>query len=236
MFIGNNPKALRGIIKMKLCDGIYSYIWRGMFENNCNMFYFGEPLNVLFDPGLKNYVDVRLEDLAKDGIGSDAIKYVVNTHCHPDHFEGSEYFMNKKIPVAMHPDEIEFLNTEGPRFFAMFGMPFPELKFDIPLREGPWEVNGTELEIFHTPGHSPGSISIYWKEKKALVCGDLIFRESVGRVDFPGGSGDLLKESIMKMSELDIEYLLPGHMEIVSGAANVRKNFELIERYFFSMM
>ncbi|HPA70744.1 MAG TPA: MBL fold metallo-hydrolase [Spirochaetota bacterium] len=221
---------------MKLCDGIYSYVWKGIFENNCNMFYFGEPLNILFDPGLKNYVDVRLEDLAKDGVKADDIKYVVNTHCHPDHFEGSEYFMKKNVPVGMHPDEIEFLNTEGPRFFAMFGMPFPKLTFGLTLETGPWKVNGTELEIFHTPGHSPGSISIYWKEKKALVCGDLIFRESVGRVDFPGGSGELLKESIRKMSKLDIEYLLPGHMDIVSGADKVKKNFELIERYYFSMM
>ena len=221
---------------MKMCDGVYSYIWRGYFENNCNMFYFGAPLNILFDPGLNKYVDVRLEDLKKDGIPGDGIEYVVNTHCHPDHFEGSQYFMNKKVPVAMHPEEIAFLNSEGPAFFAMFGMAFPEFKFDLELGEGTWKVNDTELEVYHTPGHSPGSISIYWKEKKALVCGDLIFRESVGRVDFPGGSGDQLKESIRKMSKLDIEYLLPGHMEAVTGADNVKRNFELIERYYFSMM
>ncbi|MCX7678825.1 MAG: MBL fold metallo-hydrolase [Spirochaetes bacterium] len=221
---------------MKITDGVYGYIWRGFFENNCNMYFFGEPFNILFDPGLKNYIDMRLEDLKKDGINENAIKYVVNTHCHPDHFEGSKYFMDNNIPVGMHEDEISFLNREGPRFFSMFGMAFPEYRFELKLKEGPWEFNGEVLMVYHTPGHSPGSISVYWPEKKVLVCGDLIFRESVGRVDFPGGDGELLKKSIMKISELEIEYLLTGHMEIVHGADKVRRNFELIERYYFSMI
>jgi len=39
---------------MKVADGVFSYVWKGYFVNNANMFYFGEPLNILFDPGLKN--------------------------------------------------------------------------------------------------------------------------------------------------------------------------------------
>ncbi|HNR88685.1 MAG TPA: MBL fold metallo-hydrolase [Spirochaetota bacterium] len=221
---------------MKLCDGVYAYVWRGVFENNCNTFYFGEPLNILFDPGLKHHLDLRFADMKKDGLNPDDINYVVNTHCHPDHLEGSEYFMDKGVKVAMHADEIEFLNTAGPQFFAMFGMPFPKYTFDPVLTEGTWEVNGVGLEVYLTPGHSPGSICVYWPEKKALACGDLIFRESVGRVDFPGGSGAKLKESISRMAGLDVEYLLPGHMECVSGARDVQRNFEMIRQYFFSMM
>lgn len=221
---------------MKVCDGVYAYIWRGFFENNCNMYYFGEPLNILFDPGLKHHLDLRFNELKNDGINLDDIRYVINTHSHPDHFEGSEYFMNRSVPVGIHKDEIVFLNEVGPQFFAMFGMPFPELKFDLQMEEGEWEVNGVRLEIYKTPGHSPGSMCVYWPDKKALVCGDLIFRESVGRVDFPGGSGEQLKESIRRMSKLDVEHLLPGHMEMVEGAGDVRKNFDLIEKYFFALM
>lgn len=221
---------------MKVCDGVYAYEWRGMFENNANAFYFAEPLNIFFDPGLKNYVDLRFEEMRKDGLDPAAIKYVVNTHCHPDHFEGSVYFMEKKIPVGMHGEEIEFLKEVGPQFFRLFGMAFPAFNFDIVMKEGTWTVGGTDLEIIHTPGHSPGSICIYWKEKKALVCGDVIFHQSVGRVDFPGGDGRLLVDSIKRLSQLDIEYLLPGHMDILSGADAVKKNFRLIEQYFFGMM
>lgn len=221
---------------MKLTDGLYAYIWRGVFENNSNMYCFGEPLNILFDPGLTHHLDLRFEAMKGDGLDPEAVKMIVNTHCHPDHFEGSEYFMRKTVPIAMHGDEIAFLNDVGPKFYEMMGMKFPSLSFDLSLAEGKWKVGDVELEVFLTPGHSPGSICVYWPEKRALVCGDLIFRESVGRVDFPGGSADKLRESIDRMSSLDIEYLLPGHMEYVAGADNVKKNFDLIKRYVFPML
>lgn len=221
---------------MKVCDGVYAYVWKGYFVNNANMFYFGEPLNILFDPGLKNYLDTRFEEMKRDGLDPEAVRRVIHTHSHPDHFEGALYFAEKKIPMGMHGDEIDFYRKAGPSFYQMFGMQFPQIDFTIPVKEGPWEVEGVPLEIYHTPGHSPGSVCVYWREKKALVCGDLVFEQSVGRVDFPGGDGRKLIESIRKISELDIEYLLPGHMNIITGAASVRKNFKLIEQYYFSML
>lgn len=221
---------------MKIADGIYAYIWRSMFENNSNMYYFGDPLNILFDPGLNNYVDVRIMEMQKDGLNPDNIKYIVNTHGHPDHYEGSAYFMKKNIPIAIHKDEADFIGKTSPMFYEMMGMQMPEIKFDTFLKEGKWKVGATELEIFATPGHSPSSICIYWPEKKTLVCGDLIFDNSVGRVDFPGGSGDLLKQSIKKMSELDIEILLPGHMGFIQGKSEVKKNFDFIISQYFSFM
>ncbi len=221
---------------MKLTDGVYAFIWRGVFENNSNMFYFGEPLNMLFDPGLSRHLDLRFEAMRKDGIDPDKIKRVVITHSHPDHFEGGEYFMKKGIPVGMHTDEIAFVKEVGPKFFEMMGMPFPSLTFDLPMQEGPWKVGDVELEVFLTPGHSPGSICVYWPEKKTLVCGDLVFKESVGRVDFPGGSAEKLKQSIEKIASLDIEYLLPGHMDYIAGARDVKRNFDLIKQYVFSML
>ncbi|HPG52022.1 MAG TPA: MBL fold metallo-hydrolase [Spirochaetota bacterium] len=221
---------------MKVADGVFSYVWKGYFVNNANMFYFGEPLNILFDPGLKNYMDTRFGEMKSDGINPDDVRHVVNTHCHPDHFEGSLYYNEKNIPLAMHEDEIAFYNKLGPQFFQMFGMSFPGIDFQVILKEGTWEVSGVELQVYHTPGHSPGSICVYWKEKKALVCGDLVFEQSVGRVDFPGGDAKKLVESIKKISRLDIEILLPGHMNIITGADAIQKNFELIERYYFSML
>jgi hydroxyacylglutathione hydrolase len=218
---------------MKIIDGIYGYIWRGVFENNCNMYYLGAPLNVLIDPGLQRQLDLRFDDMRKDGIDVNDVKYCLNTHAHPDHFDGCRYFMEKGVPVGLHPDEIAFVNEFGPAFFSMMGMQFPELKYDIILNEGTWKAGDTELEIFHTPGHSPGSVCIYWHEKKALICGDLVFKESVGRVDFPGGDPAKLKESIEKVASLDIELLLPGHMDIVRGADQVKRNFDLIRQYIF---
>ena len=217
---------------MKINDSIYAYIWTGIFENNCNMYYFGEPLNILFDIGLKNYIDLRFNEMKEDGLDPQNINYLINTHCHPDHFEGSILFKDKDIKVGMFKDEITFYKEQGPAFFRMFGMPFPDYDFDLELKEGTWKVGNTELEIIHTPGHSPGSISIYWPEQKALVCGDLIFEQSFGRVDFPGGDAQKLIDSIKRISSLDIEILLPGHMNFISGKENVMKNFKIIEQYF----
>ena len=217
---------------MKVTDGVYSYVWKGVFEDNCNSFYFGEPLNILFDPGLKNYTDTLLSHMEKDGIDIEKIGFVINTHSHPDHVEGTVNFTKYDIPAGMHKDEIKYLNEQGPLFFQMMNLPFPEIKYDIELEEGFLKIGDTELEIYKTPGHSPASVCIYWREKKTLICGDLVFKESFGRVDFPGGDPDQLKESIRKISKLDIEYLLPGHMEIISGKENVQNNFKVVFEYF----
>ena len=101
-------------------------------------------------------------------------------------------------------------------------------------REGHLSLDGLEMNIFHTPGHSPGSITLYWPSLKALFTGDLVFKEGLGRTDLPGGDGSKLKESIKRLAELDVEWLLPGHGEIISGAEKVRKNFAEIEQFYFA--
>jgi glyoxylase-like metal-dependent hydrolase (beta-lactamase superfamily II) len=217
---------------MKVTDGVYSYVWKGVFENNCNSFYFGEPFNILFDPGLKNYTDQLLKNMEADGIDIETISYVINTHSHPDHIEGNVNFTKYDIPAGMHKDEIKFLKETGPDFFRMLGMDFSQYKYELELEEGFLQIGDAQLEVYRTPGHSPASVCIYWREKKTLVCGDLVFDKSFGRFDFPGGNAALLKESIKNMSQLDIEHLLPGHMDIVSGKENVVKNFKEVEDYF----
>ena len=62
---------------MKVTDGVYAYVWNGVLENNCNSYYFGEPLNILFDPGLKNYTDELLRKMEEDGIDIETISYVL---------------------------------------------------------------------------------------------------------------------------------------------------------------
>jgi len=73
------------------------------------------------------------------------------------------------------------------------------------------------------------SICFYSRKDKFLICGDVIFSRNTGRVDLPGGNAEELRQSIEALSHLDIEYLLPGHMDIVSGAEKVKGNFEFIK-------
>jgi glyoxylase-like metal-dependent hydrolase (beta-lactamase superfamily II) len=101
------------------------------------------------------------------------------------------------------------------------------------LEEGDLILEDQTFKIILAPGHSPGSIGIYWPREKALFCGDVIFDQSVGRTDFPGGSGKLLKKSIVSFSELDLEWLLPGHMGILSGKSSIQDNFNGIIQGMF---
>lgn len=92
--------------------------------------------------------------------------------------------------------------------------------------------NRINLQVLHTPGHSPGSLSFYWPDSKVLIPGDVIFYGSVGRTDFPGGSITILKQSIEKLSKLEVEYLLPGHSteygSIIEGKERVERNFQAL--------
>ena len=162
------------------------------------------------------------------------IEYILNTHGHPDHLDGNAYFLERSIKVALSEEEGKFLQTTGKDFFKMFGLEQPSGQIDISLTEGPFKLNDIELEVLLTPGHSPGSICLYWPEQKALVSGDVVFSQSIGRTDFPGCSGEAMKKSIERLSSLDVEYLLPGHNEIVQGKQEVKRNFEFIKRAFFS--
>jgi len=218
---------------MRLKNDIYFYEWTSPFENNCNSYFIGGDINALIDPGLTGFVPDLLERMAEDGFKKEDIRYVINTHSHPDHFQGSEVFDQEKVKVGMHTKEIEFLKGEGGELYSLFGINTPRINVNFPLEEGDITLGDHIFKVILAPGHSPGSISLYWPEEKALFCGDVIFDQSVGRTDFPGGNASLLKKSILNLSKLDIHLLLPGHMGTVSGQKNVQNNFNLIVQGIF---
>ncbi len=222
---------------MKLIDNLYVYEWTNPYENNCNSFFIGGDAGVLIDPGLSIFFPDLMIRMEEDGITQNDIRYIVNTHSHPDHFEASELFNEEKgVSVCILREEKEFYDATGKNMYGMFGLRAPEIVIDRILEKGAVKLGGESFEIVHTPGHSPGSLSLYWPAKKALFPGDVIFFQSVGRTDFPGGDSQLLKESIRKLSQLDVEYLLPGHMDIIQGNDAVQRNFTLIIDHVFSYL
>ena len=92
------------------------------------------------------------------------------------------------------------------------------------------------FQVIHTPGHSPGSICLYWPDRKVLFTGDVVFYQGVGRTDLPGGNGEDLKASIKRISQLEVDYLLTGHGNVVSGRDLVKANFSEIERVWFAYL
>ena len=221
---------------MELIKYLYIYPWTNISINNCNTYLIGGENSILIDTGLDFCLKGVLDDIKRDGFDPEKIEHIISTHSHPDHFEGIKHFMQKDTLMALHPEEDRFLKEEGIGFYNMFGMSLPEYRVDFFLQEGEFKVKNTIFEIYHTPGHSPGSISIYWPEKKVLIAGDVIFQAGVGRTDFPGGDGNLLKQSIERLSRLDVEYLLPGHGDIVQGRNKVKRNFEYVADVYYNLI
>ncbi len=218
---------------MKLSEDLYAYLWQNPYENNCNSFIIGGEILTLIDPGHIQYLPGLFHQIEEDGLSKDRLKLILLTHSHPDHLEGIEAFLDQPVKIAMSREEDQYLQNIGKYLFEMMGIPLPPYRIDFFLKEGELRLKNRVLQIFQTPGHSPGSLSIYWSEKKALFTGDLIFYGGVGRTDFPKGNSKLLIRSIERLARLDVEILLPGHGEIVIGKEMVLENFEFIRQNYY---
>lgn len=148
------------------------------------------------------------------------LDYVILTHSHYDHAAAAGHFKGL-AKIAIHKDEYSLLKAQGFTSF-MFGVSFKKFEPDIMFEGGERiELGEINLEVLHTPGHSPGSICLYEPEKKWLFSGDTVFAHgSFGRVDLPGGSSRELIRSLEMLSKLDVENLYPGHEDIVEGNAS----------------
>ncbi len=170
----------------------------------------GSDSAVVIDAGLSTHA--ILEFLENNGLRLDA---VLLTHSHPDHLAGAADVASATgADVYLHPIEAEVVKMMPAGFLSMLGIDELQLPEEFkPLEDGQViELAGLELKVLHTPGHSPGSVSFL--VDGALFDGDLVFRGSIGRTDFPGGDLEVLMTSVKeKVFVLDPETkLYPGHM------------------------
>jgi glyoxylase-like metal-dependent hydrolase (beta-lactamase superfamily II) len=221
---------------MKLKEDLYAYLWQNPHENNCNTYVIKGEKTVLIDPGHSRYLGQIFKQMEQDEISPEEIDLIIITHSHPDHFEGLEAFLDKPVKIAMNQEEERYLLENGKLIFEMMRQPLPKFRINFYLKEGELHLGGKIFRVYQTPGHSPGSLSIYWPERKVLVTGDLIFYGGIGRTDFLEGNSKLLMESIEKLADLDTEILLPGHGEIVMGKEKVLQNFEFIRQNFYAYL
>jgi hydroxyacylglutathione hydrolase len=221
---------------MELQKDLYAYLWEDVYENNCNSYVIRGERTVLIDPGHSRHLGRLFSQMEADGISPDEIHVLILTHGHPDHLEGLEAFLEKPVRIAMSREEELYLLGDGKLLLDSVGQPLPSFRIDFYLKEGELQLGTKGFNIFHTPGHSPGSLSIYWPERKALFTGDLVFFQGVGRTDFPGGNSGLLRDSIERLSRLDTEILLSGHGEVVMGRERVLRNFHFIRQNYYSYL
>ncbi len=217
---------------MKITDDLYAYSWTSHQENNCNTFFIDGKIPLLIDPGHRHLFNHVVEGMERDGKTIDHIKCILCTHSHPDHIEAIDLF-DKEILKGISREEYGYLNNGGKEFFLATGCRIPQATFKLFLQEGIVKLGDKSLQIIPTPGHSPGSICLYWEEKKALFSGDTVFYMGVGRTDFQGGDIVALADSVERLSRLNVEYLIPGHGQIIKGEKEISRNFKVIlEQYF----
>ncbi len=181
----------------------------GVYAANCYLVYSENTKEaIVIDPGGDDDdIIARIKELGLD------VKYIILTHGHGDHIAGvkgiKEY---TNAPVAIHRDDEYMLKDGAINFSSSMAMGTVELNADILLEDGDiLNFGDLEAEIIHTPGHTPGGISI--KIGDSLFTGDTLFAGSIGRTDFPKGSYEAIMDSInnrlMKYPDETIVY--PGH-------------------------
>lgn len=123
----------------------------------------------------------------KEAIGDDKVLGVLITHSHVDHIGALRNFLTKR--------SIKIFKRSN-------------------LEEKEYEIGDFKFKCIHTPGHSKDSVTFYFEEEKMMFIGDFVFKESIGRVDLPGGNAQEMDASIKKILEYDDSITLyPGHNE-----------------------
>lgn len=182
---------------------------------------------IIIDPGC--YFDDEKETLAGfiDKMKLTP-KMLLNTHCHLDHVFGNKFVADKYgLTLRIHEGEkkvLEFAPASG----LMYNLPFDNYTGEIDLiREGETiSLDNDSFKVLLTPGHSPASLSFYNEKDGFVISGDVLFKQSIGRTDLPGGDYDTLIDSIrthlLVLPENTKVY--SGHGPVTSIGAEKRNN------------
>lgn len=169
---------------------------------------------ILVDVGMRP--DPTIKNI-KRFIEPQEVELIILTHCHHDHSAGARAFKEATgAKILIHSEEEGLLGDDLTSLAYLFGELAPEVRPDGILEDGQvLDLGEWRLEVLHTPGHSPGSICLYERTAKVLFSGDTVFPQgNIGRTDLYGGSTEQLIRSIERLTELEVETMYPGHMEI----------------------
>lgn len=181
----------------------------GIYAVNCYIVYSNITREgIVVDPG--GDVNTIIKSIEDNDI---KIKYIVLTHGHGDHIGAVSDLKNElDAPVLIHEDDLIMLQDADINLSSSMAIGAVEIKPDGLLKDGDTlELGNHIVEVIHTPGHTPGCISL--KVGNYLLSGDTLFKGSVGRTDLMGGNSDHIIKSIKERLLVfhDDVIVLPGH-------------------------
>ncbi len=201
----------------------------GPVQENCFLMRRdGSDRALIFDPGEDAEIILR----AVDELGV-TVEAILVTHCHFDHI-GAVAPVARATAAPVYVSEIErpvLADIMSFVPFSGFG-PYESYEADHTLKGGEkLDLAGLEIDVIHTPGHSPGHLTFSIPSESAIFSGDVLFQGSVGRTDLPGGDGSTLLSSIRGLVDsLPAETAVyPGHMGITTLGAERQTNPFLTE-------
>lgn len=187
----------------------------------------------LVDAGMARKGPYKIESLKRMGVPLEDIRRIIMTHTHLDHI-GCVNELRGSLPNAelwVHELEAEPLEAGDDRVVygmemfkamcqAQYDLKPGEFKFSVDRKlRGDESLNlgGNEWQVLNIPGHSPGGIGLYSAALKTLIPGDVVYADySIGRFDLHGAKGSVLKDSLFRLGELEVDVLLPAHNRIVA--------------------
>lgn len=190
------------------------YFTNNPYQENTYILYDESGECAIIDPGMET---AREQNVVVNFIRDNNLKPVLllNTHCHVDHVLGNkfifdQYGLKPKFNIGELP-LLEAVSAYAPSMGIRYELsPVPD---EFLPETGSIHFGETELELIFAPGHSPAHLCFYDKKDKILVGGDVLFRNSIGRTDLPGGSFEQLVKNIEeKLFTLpDDCKVYPGH-------------------------
>ncbi|MDA3798063.1 MAG: MBL fold metallo-hydrolase [Kiritimatiellae bacterium] len=195
----------------------------GEFQVNCFIIH-NDGEAIIIDPGDDvDLIDAKLKELKLTPV------LYIQTHGHMDHISALAELQSRfQAPVYMAEEDAKWAFTDINCMPPFFPAPPNSTSISKYIKDGDeFNFAGMNFRIIKTPGHTPGSLCIYFYEDNSLFSGDTVFAGSVGRTDLPGGDSRILTESLKKLLKAipNSTRIYTGHGPATTMDLEKRNNF-----------